>query len=503
MYFEKNENLVNYDRNKMELACLDTLVSKDHILRKMDEAIDLSFIHDITRNLYSETSGRKCIDTVILFKIVLLNFIYGNNSIRKTCEEAKVNLAYKWYLGIGLSDPVPNYSTFSQNYLRKFSTTNIFEEIFSKVLEQIIDKNLIDTDIIFVDGTHIKANANKHKSTKKKVKIITDKYHKELESEVNEFRELSGRDKYPLDDDANGDGNIEIDEKTGEIKEKENKYIQEITISTTDEECGMFVKGEHERQFAYVDQVACDRYGWILGYEVNPGNLHDSKAFLPFFENKLMKYMPRVCCCDAGYANAIVAHYVQKNNCKLLVPYVSPKGKRTELGKKAFDYYFEIDEYMCPNKKKLIPWNITKDGYIQYRIHKDECGNCSYKDKCIKNCAIKTVTRHLYEDCMLLARDYRLSAEGKEIYKLRKETIERVFAEGKEYHGLRYTRYKGLKKNTNIRALLYACLNIKKLALLERKWEKILGMKRSSNLFSSILKTIKKLWIKISTIFLF
>lgn len=104
---------------------------------------------------------------------------------------------------------------------------------------------------------------------------------------------------------------------------------------------------------------------------------------------------------------------------------------------------------------------------------------------------------------MLLAREYRLSEEGKEIYKLRKETIERVFAEGKEYHGLRYTRYKGLKKNSNIRALLYACLNIKKLALLEKKWEKILEKKNSSSLFSSIFQTIKKLWIRISTIFLF
>lgn len=378
----------------MELACLDTLVPKDHILRKIDQAVDLSFIHGMTRNLYSENSGRKCIDTVILFKIVLLNFIYGNNSIRKTCEEAKVNLAYQWYLGIGLSDPVPNYSTFSQNYIRKFSTTNIFEEIFSKVLEQIMNKNLIDTDIIFVDGTHIKANANKHKSTKKKVKIITDKYHKELENEVNEFREINGRDRYPSDDDDNGDGNITNDEETGEIKEKEN-------------------------------------------------------------------------------------------SCKLLVPYVRPKGKRTEFGKKAFEYYFEIDEYMCSNKKMLIPWNITKDGYIQYRIQKDECGNCPNKDKCIKKDTFKTVTRHLYEDCMLLAREYRLSEEGK------------------EYHGLRYTRYKGLKKNSNIRALLYACLNIKKLALLEKKWEKILEKKNSSSLFSSIFQTIKKLWIRISTIFLF
>lgn len=75
----------------------------------------------------------------------------------------------------------------------------------------------------------------------------------------------------------------------------------------------------------------------------------------------------------------------------------------------------------------------------------------------LKKYAYKTITRHIYDDCMLLAKDFRLPSEGKEIYKQRKETIERVFAEGKEYHGLRYTRFRGL---------LYACLNIKKLVLL-------------------------------------
>lgn len=223
MYFEKNQTLINKDRNRMEIVSLDVLVPEDHLLRKIDKAVDLSFIHEKTKELYSQTSGRKCIDTVILFKIVLLNFIYGNNSIRKTCEEAKVNLAYKWYLGLGISDTVPNYSTFSQNYIRKFSNTNIFEEIFSTILEKIIEKGLIDTKIIFVDGTHIKANANKHKSIKKTVERVTDKYHKELEKEVNEFRELNGRDKYPTDDDDNGDGSVTIDEKTGELVEKKNK----------------------------------------------------------------------------------------------------------------------------------------------------------------------------------------------------------------------------------------------------------------------------------------
>ena len=120
---------------------------------------------------------------------------------------------------------------------------------------------------------------------------------------------------------------------------------------------------------------------------------------------------------------------------------------------------------MCQNHKMLVPWNISKTGNIEYKIHKSDCRECTFRNKCIKD-YIKTITRHLYDDCMLIAKSFRLSEQGKQIYSLRKQTIERVFAEGKERHGLRYTRFKSLKKIFNIRAFLYACLNIKKLALL-------------------------------------
>jgi len=84
----------------------------------------------------------------------------------------------------------------------------------------------------------------------------------------------------------------------------------------------------------------------------------------------------------------------------------------------------------------------------------------------MKSYSNKIIRRHLYKDYKELAREHRLSPEGNELYKQRKQMIERKFAEGKERHGLRYTRYKGLKKNRDYLSLLYAYINIKKLALL-------------------------------------
>lgn len=468
MYYEKSKNNIFADRNQLEFVCLEQMVPNDHLLRKIDGAVDFQFIHTLTKEYYSADNGRPCLDTITLFKIAFLNFIYGKNSIRATLEEAKVNAAYRWFLNLAINDPIPNYSTFTQNYIRRYHDTDVFKKIFTVILTEIIELNLVDSSVMFVDGTHIKANANKHKAVKKEVRIVADKYHKELEEEIDQYRENNGREKFHSDDDDDPD-HFDVDEATGEMTKKEKVETKTVSISKNDPDAGMFVKGEHERMFAYVDQVACDRHGWLLGFDVNPGNMNDSKAFLPFFEETLLGFKPLTICADAGYASALVAENVQGNHINFLVPYVAPKGPDTKFNKKAFSYQMEIDAYLCPNKKILEPTNINRDGYVEYSIDKKACGNCPFKKDCLQKHDRKVIRRHLYEDCLDLAREYRLSPEGKEIYALRKETIERKFAEGKERHGLRFTRYVGLRKNRNLRFLLYACMNIKKLALLLKK----------------------------------
>lgn len=455
MYFEKSKAQINAEKSQLEFVCLDQLVPSDHILRKIEQTIDFDFIHTLTKDLYSHTAGRRCIDTVTLFKIVILSFLTGKNSIRSTLEDAKVNMAYRWFLNLSLTEEVPNYSTFSQNYIRRYQNSDVFDKIFKRILDSLIDNNLVDTSTIFVDGTHIKANANKKKYIKKEVNIAFTKFEKSLRKDIEEERKAMGRN----DDDS---FNTFTDENTGEIKEL--KETKQINISKVDSDSGMFVKGEHERVFAYVDQVACDKNGYVLGYDVNPANMHDSKAFLPFAENKLYSLNPKIICCDAGYADKCIAKNLNDNNIQLLVPYVAPKGNRNTFDIQ-FKFNLESDSFICPNGKLLYKNNVTKDGYMEYIIDSYECENCKYKKECLRNYKRKVIRRHIYQDVADMCKNYRLSSEGKQIYKLRKETIERVFAEGKEKHGLRYTRFRGLLKNVHIRSLLYACLNIKKVAL--------------------------------------
>ena len=76
----------------------------------------------------------------------------------------------------------------------------------------------------------------------------------------------------------------------------------------------------------------------------------------------------------------------------MLVPYVRPKGKRISFSKRDFTYQSEKDAYLCPNNKFLHPKNIDRKGFIKYEISKKECGDCPFKNECLKNAARKTIT---------------------------------------------------------------------------------------------------------------
>lgn len=163
MMSEENEKI----RKQMQIVCIDDLVPQNHLLRVIDKAIDWSFIYDLVRDKYSSDTGRPSIDPVTLIKIPLIQYLYGIKSMRQTIKDIEVNMAYRWFLGLELYDPVPHFSTFGKNYTRRFKDTDIFEQIFQHILEECYKFKLVDPTEIFVDATHVKARANNRKMQKK------------------------------------------------------------------------------------------------------------------------------------------------------------------------------------------------------------------------------------------------------------------------------------------------------------------------------------------------
>ena len=448
MLNEKSED----NRKQISFCCMDDLVPKDHILRKIEKAIDFSFIYDLVKDKYSEDTGRPSIDPVVLFKIVFIQYLFGIRSMRQTIKEIEVNAAYRWFLGYDWNDPVPHFTTFGKNYSRRFEGTDIFEQIFARILLEAVKLKYVNPKAVFIDSTHIKASANRNKKMKVQVQVEAQHYHKELMEEINKDREAHG--KKPFDDDGPGKGG-------GTGKTKETKK------STTDPECGIFHKGEHEKCFAYTAHTACDRHNFILGMELSPANVHDSVMFKSIYD-KVKVVFPEIkyVVADAGYKIPYICKQILDDHRIPVLPYKRPMSKEGYF--KPYQYVY--DEYydcvLCPNNQVLHYSTTNRAGYREYKSDPEICKRCPMRAQCTqrKNDQ-KTVTRHVWADYLDTAEDFRYTPQGKGIYRERSETIERVFADAKEKHGLRFTTLRGKAKVTMQALLTFACMNLKKLAV--------------------------------------
>ena len=440
---------------------IEDMVPQNHLVRKLEAAIDFSFIYPKVEHLYSKV-GRPSIDPVVLFKLLILNIVDGNHSMRKTCERAHTDLAYRWFLGVDAYETIPNYSTWSQNYIRRYSDSSIFNEIFDEIISQAIKKNFVDLTTVFGDGTHQKANANKRKYHKEQVEICKKHYEDELLSEINADREYIGKKTY----DSIEREEFIFDEQTGE--EKLVKAKKTICVSDTDAESGCFHKGEKERCFAYEHQAFCDENGFVVLVETNPGNMHDSVAFYSAYTELNQKYPGQIqnICLDAGYNNAFICREIEKNKQEAYMPYKRPMTKKDFMKKHEYVYDEEYDVYICPNNKLLTYVTTTREGNRQYVSDPTDCECCPLRNQCTqsKN-KKKVILRHLWEQYREIVDERRHTEKWKEIYPKRKKTIERVFADCKEHFGLRFTRLRGLKKNQQQGLIIFACHNLKKMAL--------------------------------------
>ena len=181
-------------RNDGAIVSLDELVPKFHLLRKIDRSIDWKKIYPIVEGKYSKI-GRPSVDPVVLVKMVLLQHIYGIRSLRQTVAKIEVNVAYRWFIGYGLMERIPHFSTVSYNFSHRFDS-EMFEEIFTLVLNEGIDSGYVKPEVIFVDSTHIKANANRKKQMKVHVPKAVKNYEEQLHKEIDEDRDDHGKKGY-------------------------------------------------------------------------------------------------------------------------------------------------------------------------------------------------------------------------------------------------------------------------------------------------------------------
>jgi transposase len=434
---------------RSEFVCIEDLVPTDHLLRQIDKHIKFGFIYDKTKGLYSENKGRPCLDVVLLFKMMLLGYLYGIRSERELERQVQVNVAYRWFLGLGLTDKVPDHSTLSQNRRRRFKGSSIYQEVFDEIVRRAIDAGLVTGQNLFTDSTHLKASANRNRKETVEVSESPKEYLEELEKAVSEEREKHGQK--PLKD-----------------KDDEEPKTRPIKRSLTDPESGYMCREHKGDGFYYLDHVTVDgKHNIITDVYVTPGNVHDSVPYLARLDIQLEKFYFGIegVGLDAGYNTAAICKGLNQRGIFGVIPHTRGRRNDLKIQKRHFRYDPKEDVYLCPEGQKLRYKTTNRSGLKEYFSDVNLCSVCKRLTDCTKskNC-VRVITHHVWQEHREKIRANTLTGEGKYLRRKRHETVERSFADAKELHGLRYARFRGLANVTEQCLMTALAMNIKKMA---------------------------------------
>src|SRR5215831_12001187 len=142
---------------------LEEAVPDDHLVRAIAGVLDLSWVRAELAPHYSHT-GRPSIDPVLMIRMLIVGYVFAIRSERALCREVQVNLAYRWFCGLGIEVKVPDHSVFSRVRNERFRDHDIFRHVFEHVVEACIRGGLVGGEGFAVDASLIQADANKHRS---------------------------------------------------------------------------------------------------------------------------------------------------------------------------------------------------------------------------------------------------------------------------------------------------------------------------------------------------
>ncbi len=295
-------------QSRIELVTIESLVPKEHLLRKIDKAIDFRFIYEKVEKLYCADNGRPAVDPVVLFKMLFIGYLFGIRSEQRLVQEIEVNVAYRWFLGFTLTDKIPHASTFSQNRRRRFNESNVYQEIFDEIVLQAVKRKMVDGKVLYTDSTHLKASANKGKFEKAVVLQSVRDYVADLDAEIAEDRDRHGKKPLPHREAAPAE--------------------KEIKISTVDPDSGYMVRDGKPKGFFYLDHRTVDGCcGIITDSHVTPGNVHDSQPYLSRLDRQRQRFNFKTesVGLDAGYFTPHICKGLVERNIYGVIGYSRPR----------------------------------------------------------------------------------------------------------------------------------------------------------------------------------
>ena len=432
---------------------LEDHVPQDHLLRSIDRFVDLSSIRAFLADFYSHT-GRPSVDPELLIRMLLVGYCFGIRSERRLCEEVHLNLAYRWFCRLDLTDRVPDHSTFSKNRHGRFRESELLRHLFETTVLRCIEEGLVSGQRMAVDASLIEADANKQFSASKDE---WDTGRIDVEAAPRAVKEYLDT----LDEAAFG--------AATDVQPKFTSYSDPASQWTAARKGPAF--------FAYSDNYLIDTdHGVILDVEatrsIRQAEVGSTKTMLTRVRKRFDLHPERLIA-DTAYGSGPMLGWLVDRNIAPHIPVIDKAGRTDGTWSRAdFEWDAENNQYICPDGEALKQFRRnysdpnrgpTGKGVAKYQALKHTCQACPSKPKCCPKADCRKITREEHEDARDVARAIRKTDQYKVSAKLRKK-VEMLFAHLKRILGLGRLRLRGPCGAKDEFLLAATAQNLRKLA---------------------------------------
>jgi len=433
---------------------LEEHVPDDHLLRSIDRFLDLSSVRGHLADFYSHT-GRPSVDPELMIRMLLVGYVMGIRSERRLCEEVHLNLAYRWFCRLDLSDPVPDHSTFSKNRHGRFRDSNLLRHVFEQSVAQCIEEGLVSGQRFAVDASLIEADANRQNSSSLTEWDAANIKPEDAPRAVREYLDT-------LDDAAFG--------AATPVKPKFTSHSDPASQWTAARKGPAY--------FAYSANYMIDTdHAVILDVEatrsVRQAELGAMQTMVDRVEETFALKPERMIADTAYGTGALLEWLIKERGIAPHIPVVDKSGRDDHIFERA-DFTFDAENnlYICPAGKELKQFHRTyktprsgvdRHGIMRYRARKTDCDACELKVRCCPTQPQRKVTRSIHEPSRNVARAIAQTTQYAISCKLRKK-VEMLFAHLKRILGLGRLRLRGPYGARDEFHLAATAQNLRKLA---------------------------------------
>jgi transposase len=427
---------------------LGDAVPEDHLVRKIDAALDLSWLRSELAPYYSST-GRPSIDPELMIRMLVVGYVFAIRSERLICREVQVNLAYRWFCKLGIEDTIPDHSAFSRARHERFRQGHVFRRVFERVVEACIAADLVGGDGFAVDASLIQADANKQRS------IAGGDWRKDRDPAksnraVKEYLET-------LNDTA-----------WGAATDVVPKFV-----SPSDPAAQWTGAHKGPAFFAYANNYLIDvKFGVIVDVEASRAiRQAEVGAARTMIERTGERFglKPERLAADTAYGAAPMLNWlVEEKNIAPHIP-VFDRSKRVDgtFSRSDFRYDPTNDVYHCPAGKTLTTTGTLMNGgtTLLYLARKHDCDGCKLRSQCCPKVPFRKLPRDQHEAARDIARSFA-GTEAFEQARHERKKIEMRFAHLKRILRLGRLRLRGPRGAQDEFVLAAIAQNLRRLAAL-------------------------------------